>query len=254
MFTEEFAELAKKSQAGDRKALTALLQLAHTPVYFQCRALLRSDRVAEAMTRQILAAVPQQLSRLQNPRDFEKWIGRITASRCMQALSRMAPPPEFPGDPPVLNGGHLDELETARLVRKLVDLLPEAPRVCLLLYSCGWLKLRAIAQLTGATEAEVLEHLNQAQKTINSQLRAYHRLGVHFDAIPALSTLVRTAMYDSRDPKAAAVLVREILPRQDLAPSHAPKVSPRLLTALAVTGGLLALLLAAILILETRGV
>lgn len=254
MYTEEFAELTRKSQAGDRRALTALLRLAHTPVYFQCRALLRNDHVAEAMTRQILAAVPRQLSRLQNPRDFEKWIGRVTASRCMQALSRVPSSPENPGDPPVLNIGHLDELQTARLVRKLVDILPEAPRVCLLLYSCGWLKLKAIAQLTGSTEAQVLEHLNQAQKTINEQLRAYHRMGVHFDAIPALSTLVRTAMYDTRDPKAAAVLVREIMPRQDLTPSRAPKVSPRQLIALAVAGGLLLLLLAVILVLETRGV
>lgn len=253
MYTEEFAELARKSQAGDRKALTALLRLAHTPVYFQCRALLRNDRVAEAMTRQILAAVPQQLSRLQNPRDFEKWIGRITASRCMQALSRVPASADAPGEPPVLSGGHLDELETARLVRKLVAILPEAPRVCLLLYSCGWLKLKAIAQLTGTTEGAVLEYLNQAQKTINGQLRAYHRLGVHFDTIPALSTLVRTAMYDSGDPKAAAVLVREILPRQNLAPARKARVSPGLLIALAAAGGLLLLLLAVILVLETRG-
>lgn len=256
MYTEQFTRLARKSQAGDRRALITLLRLAHTPVSFQCRKLLRDDRAAEALTRQILAAVPNQLSSLRDPGEFEKWICRITASRCMLALSRTPEElaAEVPSEPPNIPGEDLDETQTARLVQQLVDSLPQEPRICLLLYSCANLKLKGISQLTGFPAPQVLDYLNQAQKTINAQLRKYHRMGVHFAAIPALSSLVRTAMYDSRNPKAAAAVVSGILPRK--APASPvrsrPRLDARLLIAIAAAGVLLLMLLAVILFLETR--
>lgn len=252
MNTEQFARLARQSQNGDRRALARLLRFAHTPVSFQCRKLLRNDVAADAMTRQILASVPGLLKHLQNPDDFETWICRITASRCMQALAQAeaAPSEEEPKEPIVSAGEDMDELRTALLVQQLVDALPEEPRICLLLYSCAGLKLSGISQLTGFPAQQVLEYLNQAQKTINLQLRSYHRRGVHFAAIPALSSLVRIAMQHSRSPKAAAAMVREILPRKPKA--SRPRISRKMMAAMLTAAALLAALLVAIFILESR--
>lgn len=254
MNPEAFAQLARRSKAGDRRALTQLLRLAHTPVSFQCRKLLRSEQAAETLTRQILAAVPRQLNSLQDPADFEKWICRITASRCMQALSQMdreSPETSDSSDAlPELQVTDLDEAQTALLVQQLVDELPEAPRICLLLYSCANLKLKGIAQLTGFPESAVLEYLNQAQKTVNLQLRKYHKMGVHFTPIPALSSLVRTAMYSSRDPKAAAVMVSGILPKKPAPVRRGFSGNRKLLLAATAAGVLLLVLLIAIMLLE----
>lgn len=256
MNTEQFAQLVRRSQAGDRRALTLLLRLAHTPVSFQCRKMLRNDQAAEALTRQILAAVPSQLTYLKDPAEFEKWICRITASRCMQALSRMAPEEpaaDSPDHPPVIPSKEMDEIRTALLVQQLVDDLPEEPRICLLLYSCAGLKLKGISQLTGFPEAQVLDHLNHAQKAINTQLRKYHRMGVHFTAIPALSKLLRIAMEQSRDPKAAAAMVSGILGKKSAAPAAPPNGftgNRKLLIAVIAAAALLLLMLIAILILE----
>lgn len=254
MNPETFAQLARRSKAGDRRALTQLLRLAHTPVSFQCRKLLRSEQAAETLTRQILAAVPRQLNSLQDPADFEKWICRITASRCMQALSQMdreSPETSDSSDAlPELQVTDLDEAQTALLVQQLVDELPEAPRICLLLYSCANLKLKGIAQLTGFPESAVLEYLNQAQKTVNLQLRKYHKMGVHFTPIPALSSLVRTAMYSSRDPKAAAVMVSGILPKKPAPVRRGFSGNRKLLLAAIAAGVLLLVLLIAIMLLE----
>ena len=254
MNSDVFARLAAHAQSGDRKALTALLRLAHTPVSFQCRKLLRSDQAAEELTREILRAVPRQLGFLKDPAEFEKWICRVTASRCMLALSQL--PPEEPAEPapaPEPPAGDLDEAQTAQLVQRLVDDLPEKPRVCLLLYSCAGLKLKGISQLTGFPEAAVLEYLNLAQKTINQQLRGYHKRGVHFTPIPALSSLVRTAMYASRNPRAAAAMVSSILPKQPVS-RKLPPVKKPLLIALIAAAALLLAMLAAIAILEAGAV
>lgn len=252
MNSEVLARLTVKAQAGDRKALTTLLRLAHTPVSFQCRKLLCNDQAAEDLTREILAAVPRQLSFLKEPAEFEKWICRVTASRCMLALAQL--PQEEPPvstavpEPPAQD---LDEAQTAQLVQQLVDDLPEAPRICLLLYSCAGLKLKGISQLTHLPESEVLTYLNQAQKTINQQLRSYHKMGVHFTPIPALSSLLRTAMDASRDPKAAAAMVSSILPKK-ISPSSKPSPATKSMRiALIAAGALLLVLLCAILILES---
>lgn len=253
MKTEQFATLAARSQNGDRRALIQLLRLAHTPVSFQCRKLLRNDAAAENLTRQILSAVPRQLSSLKDPAEFEKWICRITASRCMQALSQTEQiPSDTASTPPELQTTDLNEIQTALLVQQLVDALPEAPRVCLLLYSCAGLKLKGISQLTGFPESAVLEHLNQAQKAINLQLRQYHSQGIHFTPIPALSSLVRAAMYHSRDPKAAAAMVSELLPKKPAPERTGFTGNRKLLLAVIAAGVLLILLLLAILLLEAR--
>lgn len=251
MNPELFAQLAVRSRRGDRSSLIKLLRLAHTPVSFLCRKLLRDDRAAEALTRHILAAVPRQLSVLPNPAEFETWICRVTASRCMQALAQMERESAEGSDVlPELTLTHLDQVQTAQLVEKLVDLLPEAPRVCLLLYSCAGLKLKAISQLTGFPESAVLQHLNLAQKTINQQLRGYHKQGAHFAPIPALSSLVRTAMYSSRNARSAAVMVSGILPKKAAASQKLPAVNQKLLLAVMAAGILLLLLVIAIFVLE----
>lgn len=252
MNPDVFVRLAAKAQSGDKKALIALLRLTHTPVSFQCRKLLRDTRAAEDMTRGILSAIPKTLGTLKNPAEYEKWICRVTASRCMLALETMTPeesnePAPLP-EPPATD---MDEAQTAHLVQQLVDDLPYEPRVCLLLYSCAGLKLKGISQLTGYSETAVLEYLNQAQKTINQQLRGYRRRGVHFTPIPALSSLLRTAMYASQDIKAAVAMVNEILPRKKPAVRRKLPIRKPMLIAIIAAASLLVILLAVILFLES---
>jgi DNA-directed RNA polymerase specialized sigma24 family protein len=255
MNPETYARLVRKSRAGDRRALFQLLRLAHTPISFQCRKLLRDDRAAEEMTRQILSAVPRQLVALPESAEFETWISRITASRCMQALAHTpAEEPEAAEALPEVESMEMDEVRTAALVQQLVDALPREPRIRLLLYSCAGLKLKGIAQLTGYSEADVLSYLNLAQKTVNTQLRSYHKMGVHFTPIPALSSLVRTAMYSSRDPKAAAAMAAAFLPKKqapDIRVFLLSRLTPRnLRIAILAAGAVLLALLVMVLLME----
>lgn len=252
MKPDVFARLAANAQAGDRKSLTALLWQAHTPVSFQCRMILRDEQAAQTLTRDILAAVPKQLAYVKDPADFEKWICRVTASRCMLALANL-PREEREEDPvlPEAPASDMNEEQTAQLVAQLVALLPDGPRICLLLYSCAGLKLKGIAQITDYPESQILEYLNLAQSTINQQLRGYHKRGVHFTSIPALSSLLYTAMYASRDSKAAAMLASNVLPPKPAPVRRKFPVQKSLLIALAAAVVLLLVLLAVIVYMET---
>ncbi len=252
MKPEVFAQLAAKAQTGDRKSMIALLRLTHTPVFFQCRKLLRNDQAAENMTFGILSAVPKTLGTLKDPAEFESWICRVTASRCMIALGQMAPEePTEASSLPEPPAADMDEAQTAQLVQQLVDNLPREPRVCLLLYSCAGLKLKGISQLTGYPESAVLEYLNQAQKTINHQLRGYHKRGIHFTPIPALSSLLRTAMYASQDVDAAVVMVNKILPKKETTNRQRRPIKKSMLVAIIAAAILLLALLGIIFFLES---
>ena len=245
-------QLVVQSRSGSRKAMLHLLRLAHTPVSYLCRKLISNQMASEIMTRQVLSAIPRQLPALNDPAEFEKWVSRIAASRCMQSLSQIERPARDDSEliMPEVPAGNLDTLQTAKLVEQLVDLLPEEPRLCLLLYSCAGLRLKGISQLTGFPEAAVLDYLNQAQKTINGQLRQYHKNGVHFDPIPALSTLVRTAMYSTANPKAAALMVRDMVPKTAAPSRKSFNISRQMRTAIIAASALLMVMLVTIVLLE----
>lgn len=258
MNTELFADLASRSQAGDREAMEQLLLMAHTPVSYQCRKILQNDRAAETLTKEILALIHTQLDSLSDPNDFEKWMCRVTAARCMKTLNRLrrdnSDETPVPPENIQIPRQTLDEVQTAQVIQQIADHLPEETRLCLLLYCCGGLEFGGIARLTGFTEASVVEHLNRAQGIINNHLRKYHKMGIRFARIRSLPELLCTAMYHSGDPGAAAVLVDDLLGKK--APASAvPRrrrnsATRRLIAAAMAAAILLLILLAAIAFLE----
>lgn len=252
MNSERFAELASQAQAGDRASMEQLLLLAYTPVSYQCRKLLQNNRAAEDMTKVILQSVPSQLHTLNNPELFEKWLGSLTAKRCMRVLNQQTteknPPPKKVDIP----GEYLDERETAMVVDQIVDTLPDGPRICITLYCCCGIPANGIARLTGFTESAVKTHLGRAQALINGRLQKMYQQGVRFASVTSLPELLGIVMFTPRNPKAASALVNSILgKRAAAAPIPRKKGTPLgLKIAVAAASVLLAGMLVLIFFLE----
>ena len=123
-------QLVMQSRSGSRKALLHLLRLAHTPVSYLCRKLISNQMASEIMTRQVLSALPRQLAALNDPAEFERWVSRITASRCMQALSQIERPARDDSElvMPEVPAGNLDTLQTA------VEPFPSSDDLCELVH------------------------------------------------------------------------------------------------------------------------
>lgn len=215
MDRELFASLAARAQAGDREAMEQLLLLSHTPVAYLCGKLLQNGKAARTLTREILTLIYTQTEVLGDSEDFELRLRRITAARCMQALTASS----HPQDPPEtvqIPRQALDEAQTSLVIQQMTDHLPEQPRLCLLLYCCGGIEIRGIARLTGTAEAAVLENLNRAQDNINKQLRKFHKMGIRFAKITSLPELLCIAMYQTANAEAAAAMVDGILEKKPL--------------------------------------
>lgn len=189
MENKELSALIKKSQKGDAAAMEELLRAAYTPVSYQCRRFLRTKADAEDMTQEILLLVYTKIGTLNEPAAFWGWLGRMTANRCKNALTRTH------ADLPILedeegnsaldaieNGDRqtvpeeaFDNAETARMIGGIVDALPEAQRDCILLYYYDEMSVKEIAEVLGTSENTVKSRLNYARKTIKENVLDYEK-------------------------------------------------------------------------------
>lgn len=201
MNQETLMELVLLSQSGDPDALEQLMRQTYHPISYLCRKLLRNDQAAQEQTREILRILSEKIGTLQDPALFEKWICRITSARCMQVLPQLRWASEV--DAPLqeelpIAGESLDEQQTMSAVEKMVDMLPDDPRTCILLLCCGGLNTKTISQIAGYTPDAVRENLNHGQAMLQEQLEHYLQQGTQFSGITSLADILHNAMYQVR--------------------------------------------------------
>lgn len=211
---EQFITLAARARGGDEHAMEQLLHLAYAPVYHQCKSILLDEQTARELTGRILKHIRTEAYCLENPRHFEDWLNHLVARRCIHLLPQLPKPPAPLRRTPSLDHALNDE-EAARIVQRILEELPDDPRVCLVLFCCGGLSIRSIARLTNFSEEEVSAHLNQGQEVIRNRLEALDSLGVDFPTLPALPVLLRTAMSVCSDPAAEMAMVDQVLDRTE---------------------------------------
>ena len=228
MEQEKLIALVKNAQAGDSGAMEQLLTYAHTPVSYQCRKFMSSPEDAEDMTQEVLLAVYQKLDTLADPAAFNGWVKRITATRCMNAVSRTHVDLQFAEDEEgnsfldtieeldqqKVPEAALDNAETARMVVELIDGLPEAQRICTYLYYYDELSVKEIAELTAASENTVKSRLNYARKAIKEGVLDHEKKGVKLyglSPLPFLLYFLRMAAQAEASEAAAAACAAGVM-------------------------------------------
>lgn len=228
MEKEKVTELVAKAQAGDLEAMEKLLEQAHTSVSYQCRKMLKHPEDAEDLTQEILLTVYTKLDSLQEPAAFRGWLSRITATRCMNALSRTQVDLQFAEDEEgnsVLDSLEaldehqipdkaLDNAETARMIDEIVTGLPEAQRMSTLMYYYNEMSVKEIAQLMSVPENTVKGRLNLARKSIKEKVLDYEKQGIKLysvSVLPLLWYFLRMSAEAQKDPAAAAACIAEVV-------------------------------------------
>lgn len=226
MDKQTLTNLIEQSKKGSRKAMEQLLVFAHTPTLFQCRRLLNDQQLAENMTERILKALPGQIDRIENADHFHKWLGNVTAARCMKKREQAGIGEYIPDSQDLsFPSNELNKSETAQVALILADSLPEDLRICLILSACCRVTTKAIAQMTGFAEETVVGNIAEAERGILAQMQIYQKQGVVFAGSLAVGALLRTAMYGKQNRSAAVALTRKLLP--PVAPTPAPVKPPK---------------------------
>lgn len=229
MSNSELTLLVEKSKKGETGAMEELLRVAYTPVSYQCRKFLRTGQDAEDMTQEILLLIYTKLDTLQEPAAFWGWLGRMTANRCKNVLSRThtdLPILEDEDGNSVLDSIEsedrqlvpdeaFDNAETARMIEEIVDALPDVQRECVLLYYYDEMSVKEIADVAGVSENTVKSRLNYARRTIKESVLDYEKKnGIRLHSIaplPLLLYFLRMAAEESTDSAAAQAMVGKIM-------------------------------------------
>ncbi len=205
MDNNELITLIKKSQEGDAAAMEELLRAAYAPVSYQCRRFLKTGADAEDMTQEILLLVYTKIGTLHEPAAFWGWLGRMTANRCKNALTRTHT--DLPilededgnsaldamedGDRQAVPEEAFDNAETARMIGGIVDALPDAQRDCILLYYYDEMSVKEIAEAVGASENTVKSRLSYARKTIRENVLDYEeKQGIRLHSLAPIPLLL----------------------------------------------------------------
>ena len=228
MEKEYLIELVKKSQSGNEQSIEELLCYAHTSVSYQCRKMLRHTQDAEDVTQEVLVTIYTKLDSLQDPAAFNKWVNKITATRCINVLNRSHVEYQFAED----EDGHsvldnleeldeqtipdkaLDNAETARMIEEIVEELPDAQRACTLMFYYGEMSVKAIAQTMQVSENTIKSRLNYARKAIKDKVLDYEKQGIKLYGIsplPFLLYFLRLSAQTSADKESAEVMVAKIM-------------------------------------------
>lgn len=224
MDKQTLSNLIERSKNGNRKAMEQLLIFAHTPVLWQCRRLLNDQQLAEEMTERILKALASHIDKIDGADHFHKWLGNVTATRCMRKREQVTIKDYIPeSQDQSFPSNELSKAETAQVVQILADSLPEEHRICLLLSACCGVGTTAIAQMTGFAEETVTKYITEAELGIREQMQVYQDQGVVFAGRLTIGALLRNAMFGKPNRSAAAAMIRKVLPPIPAAPVQPPK-------------------------------
>lgn len=226
---EQLTQLVIKCQNGDMEAMEQLMLYAYTPVSFQCRKMMKNEQDAEDITQDVLITLFEKINTLADPSAFRKWITTIASNRCLNALGNPHKEYQIPEDEDgnsmldtietlddqIVPDKALDNAETCRMINEVVQSLPEAQRICTLMFYFNEMSVKEIAESLSVPENTVKSRLNYARKAIKEKVLDYEKQGVKLYSVSPVVLLwffLRKAMDEETDRKKGAVLVRKILP------------------------------------------
>lgn len=204
MEQKEINVLIQKAKQNDRQAQEQLVTEVQSNVYYLCKKMLKNEDDAMDATQDVLISMLTKLDQLQEPGAFKGWVNTITVNRCKRMLSKGGR--EIPIDEDEEGNTLLDFMEdldeqtvpdkavdneeTRRMIAQLVDDLPEAQRMTVLLYYYEEMSVRDIAAVMETSEGTVKSRLNYARKAIKEGVVGYEKEGVKLYGLSPLPLLL----------------------------------------------------------------
>src|SRR5918911_246194 len=184
---EPSAALVKRAQAGDREALSALVQSQQTYVYSIAMSLMHTPADAADMTQEAFVRLLRSLGTYRGETKFTTWLYRLVTNICLDGLRRRGRPVESldepaagaAGDDAQSAGERLADAdrwtqpeeevtlrESAAEVREALNRLPTAQRLALTLYYFEDMRYEDIAETMGLPLNTVKSHIRRGKERL----------------------------------------------------------------------------------------
>ncbi len=204
-------ELVLRAQAGDRDAFSELYQRSGAAIYRTICSMVQDEDLAWDIHQNSYIRAYNGLSKLEKPEAFLPWLRRIAVNEAIKALNKTQPltftelsgpegeDPQFPetrdGYQPDVE---IDKQEAARLVREILEKLPQKQRLILGMYYYEEYNIREIADALQVTQGTVKTQLHLGRKKVEAAVRRLEAEGVRLYGLSPMAFL--TALLGKQEP------------------------------------------------------
>src|SRR5919206_4812917 len=179
--------LVRRAQAGDRDALSALVQSQQTYVYSIAMSLMHNPADAADMTQEAFVRLLRSLGTYRAETKFTTWLYRLVTNICLDGLRRRGRPVDSLDEPVGSASGedgqspgerladadrwtHPEEeielRESAAEVREALQRLPAAQRLALTLHYFEDMRYEDIAEVMGVPLNTVKSHIRRGKERL----------------------------------------------------------------------------------------
>lgn len=204
---DEWSDLVSRAKQGDQDALTTLYQNTYSKVFFTIKSMIRDENAVFDILQDSYIKAFTHLKYFDGGSKFLPWVRQIAANTARDYLKKKKPTlfaelttedaPDVPIEEQFVDDNSknmpdavLDQAETTRLIREIIDGLPEDQRAVIGMYYYQEMPVKEIAAALDATESAVKSRLLYARRKIESKVKDLEKRGTKLYGLAPLPFLL----------------------------------------------------------------
>ncbi len=165
-------ERLAKSAGGDQSAFAEIVREHQAMVFSMAYHFLRDRALAEELAQEVFLHLHQNLSAIQSPAHLTFWLRKVTGHRCIDQSRRrkLRPQVSLEDVPEPVAEQPVDDFLLSETLRRVVDTLPEKPRMVVILRYQEDLEPLEIAEALDMPVNTVKSHLRRSLVLLREKL------------------------------------------------------------------------------------
>ena len=198
----DLKEMIEKAVAGEENALEKIYNLTYVQGFAIALQMVKNEQDAMDIMQDAYISAFRNLKQIEDPKRLKSWFNCIVANKCKDWLKKKKP--QLFSDIPTGDDdrefedtiadenltfspeGSVDYAETKRLMKEILDGLPEDQKLCVLMYYYEELSVADIADALGCSTGTVKSRLNYARKKIRNDVEELERKGTKLYSVAPL--------------------------------------------------------------------
>lgn len=222
-----WAEAVKLAKEGKEEGYEFLYHQTYQKCYYVALKYMKQEDAAADVVQDAYIKAFSSLDQLQDPEKFAGWLSRIVATKALDELrkkkavlfSQLQADNEEISMEELLADARidtqpelaLDQEETSRLVREMIDTLSEEQRMCIVMFYIEQIPVKNIAQILGVSENTVKSRLKYGRDKIEDKVLELEKKGTKLYGIAPFPFFLYLLLHESMSAKAAPVSLDVIL-------------------------------------------
>lgn len=195
------------AKQGDQDAIASLYEKTYSQVFYTIKSMIKDEDAVFDILQDTYIKVFTHLGTFDGDSKFPSWVRQIAANTARDYLKRKRPAlftelvPEDDADAPLeerfVDSSSetqpdmvLDQAETARLIREIIDTLPEDQRAVIGMYYYQEIPVKEIAETLGTSESAVKSRLLYGRRKIETKVRDLEKRGTKLYGLSPLPFLL----------------------------------------------------------------